>query len=382
MARDLFFSPIGLWEYSDVDAFLQARIPENTTVEYKADHTENVVDTLVAFANGDSPGLIFIGVTEARPHGIPKTWPHLEPGKDQVAPVYSKAAAQTIPLVAVEARTFTDGDSGKQLVAVRVAPGPQPPYFGKERGVKVRSGDQDVDADPRTLERLFARRQDLATVQREHQERLKESLNSALPGNRDQLRFSVRVAPLVTRLRTRFGAADSQALHQLARARLAEPGWRERRFDNRVELTAESGEIVLSVADDGSVLSLVGFPDEPNARLPIPSQVVFPWMFRTLGFSFGVLSSVFGYDGPLYAGILFAGLSGRDIAWPKEQPMLLGRNRADVEPVDTWGSDTTDLRPADRTLPFARTVLKSLAWRLGYTFHEDYIDRWGSARDE
>ena len=109
-------------------------------------------------SNGDG-GHIFVGVAEVSGRGISKDWPRLDGGKHHEATVYNKAGSETSPPVRPQAKTST-GPNGKQLVAIRVEPGATPPYFAKNRGVFVRAGERDTHANLRTLEALFARRED------------------------------------------------------------------------------------------------------------------------------------------------------------------------------------------------------------------------------
>jgi hypothetical protein len=84
--RSLLDVPPQFWTYDDVHDFLQARTSENDRIEYKADFTDNIVDTVVSMANGDG-GLIFVGVSEVTGQKIPKAWPLLPPGKDPAGTV-------------------------------------------------------------------------------------------------------------------------------------------------------------------------------------------------------------------------------------------------------------------------------------------------------
>ena len=50
--RSLFETPLSEWDYASVAAFLEARVPENETIEYKANFAEHLSETLVSMPNG------------------------------------------------------------------------------------------------------------------------------------------------------------------------------------------------------------------------------------------------------------------------------------------------------------------------------------------
>src|SRR5207302_1407323 len=109
---------------------------------------------------------------------------------------YNKAGSETSPPVRIEARPFSKpGGDGREVLVVRVEPGDNPPYFAKNRGVKVRVGESDVLADPRMLEYLFARRDQFS----KKRVTLREQLLARWGLGQDQARFGFRllIAPAV-----------------------------------------------------------------------------------------------------------------------------------------------------------------------------------------
>jgi len=168
-ARSLFDLPLDQWTYDMVHAFLGERIPENDRLEYKEKLNEGVTETLVSFANGQG-GYIFVGVSELRPKKIPDKWPLLDPDKDHAVSAYNRAAQETTPPTPLRARTFAANSGDKQVLVIEISPGTLPPYFAKNQGVKIRVGDNDVAADPQSLESLFARRKSIAAIRAEHRQ--------------------------------------------------------------------------------------------------------------------------------------------------------------------------------------------------------------------
>src|SRR5712692_9254026 len=133
--RTILSKPLRDWSWEELDAFLSLRVGENEGIEYKAVFDSTLPDTLVAMANGDG-GHIFIGVSE-KANKMRDMWPLLPGSKARSESAYSHAAASTVPIVQLDARALF-GPDGNQLVVVRVPSGGYPPYFARERGVRVR----------------------------------------------------------------------------------------------------------------------------------------------------------------------------------------------------------------------------------------------------
>src|SRR5438270_1498284 len=140
--RPLLETPLRDWTYEALDQFLDAHIREDERIEYKEKFSDaTFTDTLVSMANGEG-GYIFVGVSEQ--HSLPLDWPLLEPGKNHALTAYNKAGSETNPPVRIEAKPLASAPGQQEILVVRIEPGDNPPYFAKNRGVKVRVGESDV----------------------------------------------------------------------------------------------------------------------------------------------------------------------------------------------------------------------------------------------
>jgi hypothetical protein len=114
------------------------------------------------------------------------------------------------------AQSFEDSRSGNQLVAVRVEPGENPPYFAKGRGVKVRVGDTDIDADPRALEFLFARREQFSTRREQHHTAFRARIGSLKTKMGKPVILRIFLAPLIAIPAFRFSERTTRELRDMA----------------------------------------------------------------------------------------------------------------------------------------------------------------------
>lgn len=155
-------------DFTAVDEFIGEAIPENEHIEYKGagynkqsqklEITEELLETLVAFANGGG-GMLFFGVDE---EPVTKR-PFIDEGiavgrspRDLEDALRNKCAALIEPALALETSKLTIPDgphTGNLLLVIRVRAGRLRPYYLRGKGIYLR-----VDADDRlaTLRELAA----------------------------------------------------------------------------------------------------------------------------------------------------------------------------------------------------------------------------------
>jgi hypothetical protein len=262
-------------------------------------------------------------------------------------------------------------------VVVRVEPGPQPPYFGKGRGVKVRSGDQDVDADPRTLEALFARRQDSRLIRVAQQADL-YALLRLFSGTGGAPILAVRFAPALPAERVPFNPRLSSAIRNL----VANEVWAvehgtEQRYDEGVRYVGQNGTTILVVKHDGAVEFAQSLSEPRDQKVPIPLLDIAISCGTVLKLARRAHVELLGGRGAFYAGVGLSLIAGRQLAWPQNVPHTLEPTRVDAASTDTWTHDTADFRLSDSPRAFVADAIKALAYRWGYNHHADYIDTWG-----
>jgi len=174
-------------EYDDLAAFVDERTPEGEHLEYKqptynqagkVDLTDQLLETLVAFANGGG-GMLILGIAESadkdnRPAlmdaivGVDLS-KHRRGYRLEQA-LLSVCADRIEPLMAPEVQSIRIPEEegaprgGRVVLLVRVRTGPLPPYNLRNRGIYVRVGDADRLASVREIEALFQRRIDPAAL--------------------------------------------------------------------------------------------------------------------------------------------------------------------------------------------------------------------------
>ncbi len=191
MAEPFWQRSLGGLCYDDVTAFVDERVPEGDHLEYKeptydgqsgkVDLTDELLETLVAFANGGG-GLLVYGVRDGGDKRPAATDPVVGVDLSKHKPSYSleqalpdACAARIEPPLALEVRSLPipqregepHADDGHVVVLVRVRPGSLPPYNlrlkdkGKGRGIGIyiRVADADRLASVRQIGELFNRRE-------------------------------------------------------------------------------------------------------------------------------------------------------------------------------------------------------------------------------
>lgn len=158
-------------DYAAVDEFVSEAIPENEHIEYKGasynnqsqklDITDELLETLVAFANSGG-GMLLYGINEEavtkRPiitEGI-AAFPRSP--RDLEDALRNKCAALIEPALALETQkvVIPDGPYGGNLILlIRVRAGRLRPYFLRGKGIYLRVGADDRLATLRELAALF-----------------------------------------------------------------------------------------------------------------------------------------------------------------------------------------------------------------------------------
>jgi len=165
--------------YDELAAFIDERVPEGEHLEYKqptynqarkVELTDELMETLVAFANGGG-GMLLLGVAESgdndkRPAlddpivGVDLS--HYRKGYSLEQALLDACADRIEPQIAPEARVITipEGEphAGNVALLARVRTGALPPYNLRKKGIYVRVADADRLASVREIEALFQRR--------------------------------------------------------------------------------------------------------------------------------------------------------------------------------------------------------------------------------
>jgi hypothetical protein len=378
----IFSRPLEDWTYQDVDDFLSSRIPENETIEYKQDRTENLKDTLVAMANGEG-GFIFIGVSEVAATKAPHKWPMLPAKKDHTSSPYNQAATETSPPVPLQARQFTkedpaSDDDGKSVVVVKVTPGTMPPYFAKGSGVRIRVGDGDHHADPRVLEQLFARRHGSEAARSQHRKRFEANFTPSDPPHPTILQLYM--APLVDSVRLPLREQVAKDLREIA-SRTAFKDWStvpsER--DSEGIRFGKPGRQDLRVDRDGSIHHRVQFDLDRRQRADAPLDffqlALSTYLFLRMGAQ--MLTLVAGYAGDVYVATLLLHLDSHPIQ------LTTGRWQTSPEPrrevsreIQKWFFDDLSLSTGSDAFVASKQILGSLYWEANYHDYEAFLDRW------
>lgn len=381
--QSLLETAFDIWTADLLHSFLTAQVPENDRIEYKEQFSDSLQDTLVSFSNGDG-GFIFVGVKEASGKKIPAKWWLLDSAKDNAGTVYNKAGSETTPPVRPLVRAFDDPKGTGQIVVIKVELGDNPPYFAKQRGVRVRVGDTDIPADPRVLETLFARRTSLSELGLRHHRVLADTLAApGIPSGPAVLRFCIYLAPFYSTGSFRFTEWATEIVENEVNTQLSKTiqfPFVERRRSDGIDF-GKPGDEVLSLRRDGQLMYTAWYTDPTP---PVPTRHVIPIIdlaHRTLALLYfveRVYPQVVGYDGPMYFGVGLTGINDRVLGFPNmnvDPPDHI----APSEPFDIWIADETPYRIGDDPIVVTREPFKQLCWRLGYRGYERLFDGWGSA---
>jgi len=167
-------------EYDELAAFIDERAPEGEHLEYKqpsynsqskkVELSDQLLETLVAFANGGG-GMLVLGVAEGddkdnRPASVDAIVGvdlSAHKGAYRLEQALLDACADRIePPIVPEARPIMIPDDepgrGNIVLLARVRTGPLPPYNLRKKGIYVRVADADRLAGVREIEALFQRR--------------------------------------------------------------------------------------------------------------------------------------------------------------------------------------------------------------------------------
>ena len=142
-----------------LSVFLDGGIAETTTLDYKQDLPEDLAETVAAMANTDG-GTVIIGVSEN-----PRTkTPAARPGtrhRDPAGTVTNslRAFLDPIPDVRINVVVRTDGTA---FVVVVIQPSTHRVVLHREKGIRVRVGDQTSAPTRTDFERLMRREQSRA----------------------------------------------------------------------------------------------------------------------------------------------------------------------------------------------------------------------------
>ncbi len=380
--RSIFDLPLDQWTYAMVDDFLNERVGENDRLEYKEQLNERVTETLVSFANGQG-GHVFVGVSEVSQRKTPLKWPLLEPNKDHAVSAYNRAAQETIPPAPLRARSFAPVDGEKQVLVIEVAPGDLPPYFAKNQGVKIRVGDNDVAADPASLEALFTRRQSIAAIRAEHSERASSPEYLQVRVDPLAVRLQVFVEPMSEKLAFRFNESTTSVLEQLVELHLRDFDHEGQRDQLWLDFSDPAQTAMLRVTRDGMIWFSEGFadlaefhPDQPQRSIP-----TLDWFSRicsVLEVCRAAYSRLTACRSGLYVAIVGRNIYGRPLNWPPHlEAARITRGKLPLG-FGLWIYDERGLNLDDDPRPLARDAVKSLFWATGYREYENFVDLWAA----
>ncbi len=184
MALPFWQRSLSSLEYDELAAFIDERAPEGEHLEYKqpsyngqskkVELSDQLLETLVAFANGGG-GMLVLGVAESddkdnRPSPVDAIVGvdlSAHKGAYRLEQALLDACADRIePPIVPEARPIIIPDdepgAGNIVLLARVRTGILPPYNLRKKGIYVRIGDADRLAGVREIEALFQRRVGLA----------------------------------------------------------------------------------------------------------------------------------------------------------------------------------------------------------------------------
>lgn len=205
---DLYTDRLDRISYADMDAWAtQQPIPaEDERLEFKADWSDSITETIVAMANRHG-GVILVGVAEDRAGGANRlVWPPagVSKAKRPLGKLGSVCHQHIRPDYAPEAVMVDIPDKDDLcIVVIRVDAATAPrPLWHQTKGVAFRVGEQVRPADLDTLRRLFAEQQ-----QRPNEILFREE-TATVPDNGCWIRCIVRAPHPFDR----FGTQEKQTL--------------------------------------------------------------------------------------------------------------------------------------------------------------------------
>jgi hypothetical protein len=142
-----------------IEAFLDGGITETTTLDYKQDLPTDLAETVAAMANTDG-GTVIIGVSENAKTKAPAARPgtgHRDPAGTITNTL--RAYLDPIPDVRINVVPRTDGTA---FVVVVVQPSTHRVVLHREKGIRIRVGDQTSSPTRTDFERLLRREQSRA----------------------------------------------------------------------------------------------------------------------------------------------------------------------------------------------------------------------------
>jgi hypothetical protein len=375
----LFELPLADWTWASVHDFLCARIAENDRIEYKQSSSDNLTDTLVSMANGYG-GYIFLGVSEVGATKTPKDWPLLKPDFDHAKSVLNRAASETSPPVPLEVKKLGPPDSDRHVVVVKIGRGTYPPYFAKNRGVKVRSGDADIHADPPILEWLFAQREE-EEVRAELRRNRARRVFGDLSGKADSLALYIYAEPIPLRPALLFNEEGLRLARNLVRLALNGLDPIEHRSGSQIEFRGQSDDRRLIIFRDGAVGYSSRLLDDASAeRPPLGVHELSQAIVGVLTILDNLAKSA-GLVGNFYVRFSLASVYNRPLAWAQSAPFSAQRRRQPMGFGD-FVVDDLPYTPLSDPLDFVRSILKELCFRMGYEDYEELIDQFGRSVSE
>lgn len=120
---------------------------EDSTIEFKAQYTKELILELVAFANTKG-GFVFIGIKDdGEIIGIPQD--EIKKLKEKIANISN----ETTPALRPEIKLYTIQD--KPILSILIEQGDEKPYFTSQQDCYIRIGETKRKAKPSELRRLF-----------------------------------------------------------------------------------------------------------------------------------------------------------------------------------------------------------------------------------
>lgn len=391
--KSIFTIPLSRWNWDGVDSFLSLRVPENESVEYKAAFDDSLPDTMAAMANG-SGGYIFIGVAE-KGDKRPSAWPLLD-GKDRSESAYSHAASNTEPIVQIDARAIFKRDSAmesdaksdppddrhNQVVVIHVPSGSYPPYYSRNKGVRVRVGDADAHATPRTLEMLFARRQRADALHVEHRDRIPDCKRGYLIIDEDApaepARFSLLVVPLYGGVPLRLGDGLSRIAAEEIR-KLAWLGFKPEESRSDQSFAFESDGDKVEVHANGDITYELAFYENvqsQTAARQIKMRALVNHVLVFLEFAEGIYLRAAEYAGDLYVGFRARDMAGKSFSWPDSPWGDNPRRPTNSREFNSCLFDL-DYRMGSGAIFPTRRLMSFFCWRQGLDGAEEILGTWG-----
>jgi hypothetical protein len=112
----------------------------------------------------------------------------------------------------------------------------------------------------------------------------------------------------------------------------------------------------------------------PNSELVAVGEV-FDLVCSCLVAMTGIVSSFTEFQGEYSVGIGLQSLGDKPLNWPDRSPPIPSMRRHGVEPSTRW-QETFTYRPGDDPAAIARRVVSGVAYRLGYSGYEAWVDTW------